>query len=90
MADGIAEIDDCWDRLAGLGGRRAQPRYRSVRPAPCSSSGAFDACWESESESSWSEWSYGQDEPCCYDGGYTPTKTRQEGNNSAIGNQVNV
>ncbi|KAL2689648.1 hypothetical protein Neosp_003708 [[Neocosmospora] mangrovei] len=77
MADGIAEIDDCWNDLAGLG-------------VPYSSSGPFDACWESESESSWSEWSYDQDGPCSCGGNYAPTKTRQEGNNSAIGNQVNV
>lgn len=90
MVDGIAEIDDCWNGLAGLGGRRERPRYSSARPVPWSSSRAFDACWESESESSWSEWSYSQDDPCCCDGDYAPTKTRQEGNNSAIGNQVNV
>lgn len=76
--------------MAGPGGRRARPRYRNARPVPCSSSGTFDACWESESESSWSEWSYGQDDLCCCDEGYAPTKTRQEGTNSAIGNQVNV
>lgn len=90
MADGIAEIDDCWNDMAGLGGRRARPLYRNVRPVPYSSSGPFDACWESESESSWSEWSYNQDGPCSCDGNYAPTKTRQDGNNSAIGNQVNV